>query len=578
MISNENIKLQISVAILVAIISVCFAWGPRTHIEISQVAFDYLDDDLFDDLPTFLDTYRGAIFAGSIFPDWAFVVIDDNLSRHAHQVSFEELYWEILLEKFPDMSTTVAQRELAFYMGLLSHIYADRILHGYHDPPGMNSFLVTGMATDGVTEEIIEGSLDIVIGYESSVSSFTWFWPYGTLRDVYHAYGDTGVTESQLITGTTGLETTVAAVEATGYFSYLAAKAAIPWCYDNYEDYHPGGLLNSSSLVALKFRKAWAYAINKIQIFQKSQYDCGYQNCFDNHLLADVYTNNAGGEDGLLGTIDASSNYAAILIKWILEDLDTTLGLDSAKACMYYQSRLGSWTGDESIAAYRINRNWGEGDKHDGSESNYNGAPMSSSDEFSCWTHAFYNSTPWNSPGLSSTPGDRQSVADDNLLFTSSSAYPAWHNWDITSTTLHWIENPSENYGVLLKEDTNDHNGRVIFTSSENWDVHCRPMLMLYLSDRPLAVDQHNSQRIPSEKSIRMYPNPFNSEIRIDLNFKPNSLKIYDINGNLIHDVMIENSAKSYIWQPYSRLESGIYFIHILNNSLTYTKKIVYLK
>lgn len=601
--------------LIIALISLtALSWGPRTHVEIAYRSESLLGE-IYPDLHSFLVANRGAIYAGSTFPDWAFVVINDTLSWIAHSPNFGEMYLNHVLEEYPDMSSTEAQRQLAFCIGLHAHIYSDRVWHGYHDPPGMTSALEQGMSNDATSEEIIEGSLDIVVGYEYSVPSFSWFWPETTIHHVYEEWGGPEATISNIRLGTNGLESSYAASAIPGYFTYTAAKALIPWTYDNYIDYFPGGLDHVIQTTAYFSRKNWAEAIYKAFIHQRSPYDCGYLHTDDAHLLSDLPTNNTGGEDMLMATVGTSHDHGATLLRWEM-DFDTTdMVLDSASIFLYYGDAGASISGEDILEIFLLNSSWNEGDLDDGVDFSYQGAPMSSGDDYACWTHRAYDSSPWSSPGADGVPGDRNATAVSSRTIDGYTAYPSWLQWDITDAVAEWIADPSSNHGVLIREVPASTPGEVLIMSGEHIEASRHPLLAVYLSPRPTTVEQEPPR--PTNFKLRAYPNPFNSTITIsveqaflpvqdggqtEMSGLPVKIEIYDFAGRRIDHISIgEGLVPSHssgehkdrlntkiTWHPDDNIPSGVYLIHtstpMPDNGLqplephAVTKRIVYLK
>ncbi|MCK5833289.1 T9SS type A sorting domain-containing protein [bacterium] len=84
---------------------------------------------------------------------------------------------------------------------------------------------------------------------------------------------------------------------------------------------------------------------------------------------------------------------------------------------------------------------------------------------------------------------------------------------------------------------------------------------------------------LPVINKILTHPNPFNSEVQIQLNGSGfESLSIYDLNGRLIEMIPISEGVKSIRWTPAQGIESGIYFVKAFTPSKELTTRIIYLK
>lgn len=72
--------------------------------------------------------------------------------------------------------------------------------------------------------------------------------------------------------------------------------------------------------------------------------------------------------------------------------------------------------------------------------------------------------------------------------------------------------------------------------------------------------------------SIQVYPSPFEDEITVKTDFNsPSIYKIYDSKGKLILNGNLEKSTQIQLKQ----LESGMYYLHVLNEKGRYMKKII---
>jgi len=588
-------KTKITIVWLLVVLT-CFAWGPRSHIEIVRRSGFDLSNDIFPQMSSFHGANLGALCSGAIFPDWALGVIGPTWSYHAHSMAFADMYLEILLDSFPDFSSPGAQRELAFLMGINSHIYADRVWHGYHDPPGMTSALEEAIDHDGIEEDPIEAALDIIIAYEYIEPSFSWFWPEATLLKVYHAFGDTDVTEGDLNTGFLGLEALYSTVlTGSGYFTYISSKALIPWTYDNYVDYYPGGFDHTIEMTISHWRRVWAKGVLNAEVYQRSEYECGYTDTYDAHLLSNYPGNNTGGEDRILA--GKSDTNARALLKWNISDFDTASHvIDSAFVFLKYYSGFSS--GTKTIEAYKVNRNWGEGTSRDGSNTTFNGSTAASG--ACCWTHAEYSASPWGTPGADGTPEDRSSDVLYSRAFAASTPINKWYSWDISSAAWDWTNSPSDNHGIILREVPGGASGEMLFNSGENTAVSERPVLVLFTSGRVLSTWE--SEMLPNNYTLFAYPNPFNSAVTIILDCGSETarravehVEIFDMNGRRVLDSQSESAKPSSTteaalppsstfnssvcrWQPDETLGSGVYLVRASIGEETVTKRVVYLK
>jgi len=584
--------------VLLIISMAAFAWAPRTHIEIARLAEPLLENDIFPDLLDLFREERGAIYSGTNFPDWANGGYTPQWASRAHSMAFVDKYLEVLMDSFPDFSSPGARRELAFLLGVASHIYGDRVWHSYHTPPGMIGALTMAETEDATTELVIEGALDVIIAYENPIPSFAWFWPYETILKVYHAFGDTDVTIAELVTRCTGLQTGYdAIIYGAGPLSYISSKALIPWTYENYLDYYPGGVGHSSQISVTQWRRLWAKAVHGADYYQRSEYQCGYVDTDDAHLLEAHPENNTGREEMLVAaTNDARGR---TLLYWNVSSFDTTRRIDSALVYLRYAD--GTPSGAKTLEAYRLNRSWGEGAGHDGSETTFNGAPAATGE--ACWTHARYGEVEWLRPGADAFIYDRESAPLSARAFDASSPAGRWYSWNITPAVELWTSSPSANFGIVIREMSESAAGQMLVPSGESKATSSRPALTIFSSNHPVNVAE--SAPLPENIAITAYPNPFNSSVTISIDGVGAhgrapllQVEIYDLAGRVVAEIPVGSrpastasnkttgdagvapTTREFIWQPAPDLPSGVFLVRARFDGgvKMAAKRVVYLK
>jgi hypothetical protein len=106
----------------------------------------------------------------------------------------------------------------------------------------------------------------------------------------------------------------------------------------------------------------------------------------------------------------------------------------------------------------------------------------------------------------------------------------------------------------------------------------------VYSEDIQIGTLNVNNQGFPNEMSLKQnYPNPFNPTTTIDYYLSsPGSIaiKIYDIHGKLVSDLLNENKQAgnhSIKWSP-ANISSGLYFVKLLQNNSSSQIKVMYSK
>ncbi len=98
-----------------------------------------------------------------------------------------------------------------------------------------------------------------------------------------------------------------------------------------------------------------------------------------------------------------------------------------------------------------------------------------------------------------------------------------------------------------------------------------------------VAVDDDFTSQ-PDQFELSAFPNPFNASLNIHYTLSKNapvSLTIYNMNGTPVHEQVSAMQVKGdhqYFWTAPDNLASGVYFIHIGGQGLSYTQKVLLLK
>ena len=133
-------------------------------------------------------------------------------------------------------------------------------------------------------------------------------------------------------------------------------------------------------------------------------------------------------------------------------------------------SRSGSGKPTQAITVHRLLADWGEA----GSNSGSSGVGAAAQAGDATWTHSFFDTGTWSSPG-----GD----------FTSASAVASvggegsygWSSGQMVADVQNWLDAPGGNFGWLLRGVESEKSARR-FDSRENGDPAVRPLLeVIYL-------------------------------------------------------------------------------------------------
>jgi len=113
----------------------------------------------------------------------------------------------------------------------------------------------------------------------------------------------------------------------------------------------------------------------------------------------------------------------------------------------------------------------------------------------------------------------------------------------------------------------------VLYTISDSVTNALSPIFVTGTS----SVTPNNTQSTFDNK-ISVYPNPFNSDLNIQLNVEKGNYQVslFDMSGKAVTSNMVETTGQSTpVVLSLNHVASGVYFIRVSNNSETYTLKVV---
>ena len=205
----------------------------------------------------------------------------------------------------------------------------------------------------------------------------------------------------------------------------------------------------------------------------------GYTGTRDNYMQSSAPDSNFGAYERLRVT-----GYADVgdiqrgLARFDLSSVQTGTPIMSATFWLYSYDPTKSLGSTGFYGAYRLTCDWGE---------------MAST-----WN------SPWTTPG-----GDFESTPDATAPKQPPSAVPCWYSFDVTSRVQQWINDPSGNYGWVIKcTDEYSHNQDQFYQSDAADAVH-RPKLVIVTGTEPAvqfdAVSSNGDESVsPASLSVSL--------------------------------------------------------------------------
>jgi hypothetical protein len=104
--------------------------------------------------------------------------------------------------------------------------------------------------------------------------------------------------------------------------------------------------------------------------------------------------------------------------------------------------------------------------------------------------------------------------------------------------------------------------------------------LYMFKLDDCVISGQCELDPLPKDFKFYNYPNPFNSSVRFTMDFVPEGIEIYDVNGRMVEYIHVTGGHKTLpyevMWEP-ENLSSGVYFARAKTGKKSIVTKLVYL-
>ncbi len=179
----------------------------------------------------------------------------------------------------------------------------------------------------------------------------------------------------------------------------------------------------------------------------------------------------------------------------------------------------------------------------------------------SAWTENNANwKNPWNVEG-----GD---FDEANPLSSSSqkdTTVGEWESFDVTEVVKEHVQNPSQNFGFLIKFDDNDRRGIMVY-SAQNEKIDMRPKLVI-------NGDNTDIEKLNSQDYNRIFITGCNGTYWLHVpDVKGSVMYIHSPSGRQLAVIPIENGVERYLMPQLSA--QGIHIISIWNKGNVITRAV----
>lgn len=227
----------------------------------------------------------------------------------------------------------------------------------------------------------------------------------------------------------------------------------------------------------------------------------------------------------------------------------------------------------QMVSLHRVLADWGEGSSvASGNEGGGGFATLGDA----TWTQRFFLVSPWSNNGgdFTPTPSASQSVSGVGIYTWGSTP-------EMVSDVQQWLDNPTANFGWLLKGNESTTRTSKRFDTRENVIPALRPQLEVVYQP-PVSVQEKTD--IPTAFALQQnYPNPFNPTTAIAYTIPLESrvtLRIYNLMGQVVATLVDEQEQPGtyeIVWDS-RESASGVYIYRLQAGSLVTARKLVLLR
>lgn len=475
-ISSQRTAPAWSAACLLALLflSHARAIGNRTHAEISERAADRYCTGPQAMVPGLSDFMadpenRKALYSGSTFPDWGYGTIAHDAAEQCHWTPFHDAFLAVLKERMQLPWTAEDGKNVAFFLGDLSHSVSDNPWH--FNAPDNRSFIGASSDANGCGHTDCDTGADVYLLQRADgdvvpgIGFGDFFWPTDLLVDVYQRAGRTIAKEVVRVGG----------VRQQGY--WLIAKevsnakigdlrSRCPWIGENLDGYYFGGLDHDAAAVSIWMKHYFArlrgdYFFQNAPLYGRGAPDwVGYEGCIDTTIFAALPESNAG-EEPVLELLPGAKS--AVLLRFDLAELP--IDIDVAAATLWLATESPARPPALEIAP--CTAPWIEGNAATDPVSGAHG--LADGKEGATWAR--------NDPAaLAWAPVKVQAPT------------PGWLTLDLAELVNAWAHAPEANHGFAIRLGGAPEGKTIRLFSSEAWKSQEGPTGGERVAFRPALV------------------------------------------------------------------------------------------
>lgn len=271
----------------------------------------------------------------------------------------------------------------------------------------------------------------------------------------------------------------------------------------------------------------------------------------DNSIYEEGELSNGAGQYIFTGLTQQENKRRALLQFDLSEAVPEGITVDSATLVLVPSLVKTDGT---TVTIYRLNTFWGEGSS-DAEGAEGKGAPATNED--ATWTKPVASGDPWVKPG---GDFDLQPIADTTVSLGTNAHFKSDF---LTLLVNTWIEDPSINYGVIVRGNEIQIGSAIRFNSREFSDSEKLPMLHLYYQGATSALPEQ-----VNPENFSVYPDISSGDLVIRNSYGPvkGQIELYSITGSLLFSVN-QHFSEGEIRINTNIEESGIYLYRVISEA-----------
>ena len=192
----------------------------------------------------------------------------------------------------------------------------------------------------------------------------------------------------------------------------------------------------------------------------------------DNSIYMDASNNSNGIGTSLFVGNNGTNSPRRSLIRFDLTPIPTGSAIKNVNLKLNCNSSGSS----SNVSIYKLLSNWGEGTSN-ATTTGGGGAGVSSTLNDATWNCSFANGIGSCNSLWSNAGGDYSSTPSASTLVSTSNTNYNWSDINMIPVVQSWVNNPSENFGWLIKGNEDAAGTAKRFGSRENADFSQRPVL-----------------------------------------------------------------------------------------------------